>query len=290
MLRQLGSGTSPSRRGASALLGLTEPGLTPATARGRPPSYAVAILWLTVVTLSLIGVTAAIGRSLFLADFATRADPVRTLVLQSLRVRDPFHESRAVELARFDSRFAAHRAPALLHVVPGGLFLALAPFQFSSRIRRRHVRFHRWSGRILVLAAVVSGATGLFFGLFLPFGGVGESAAIAVFGGLFLLAVVCGFVAIRRRQITRHREWMIRGFAVAIAISTVRVVAALLDVALTPAGFAPAEIFVISLWTGWLATVGGAEAWIRFTRSRADKNAADTLPGGDVSASFSGQH
>jgi hypothetical protein len=34
-----------------------------------------------------------------------------------------------------------------LHVVLGGLYLALAPFQFVRRIRSGHLGYHRWAGR-----------------------------------------------------------------------------------------------------------------------------------------------
>ena len=59
---------------------------------------------------------------------------------------------------------------------------------------------------------------------------------------------------------------MIRAFAVAIGISTVRVVDGLVNVALSPAGFRADQMLVISLWTGWILTVGAAELWIRSTR------------------------
>lgn len=44
-----------------------------------------------------------------------------------------------------------------LHVVLGGLYLALAPFQFIRRIRSRHLRYHRWPGRVLVSIGLVIG-------------------------------------------------------------------------------------------------------------------------------------
>jgi len=179
---------------------------------------------------------------------------------------DPFALERPVELARVDGRFAAHPLLTLVHVLLGGFFLLVAPLQFSARIRTRHIQFHRWSGRILLPAVVVSVLAGLYFGIFIPYGGPGEAAAIALFGGLFLVAICRAFLAIRRHQVARHREWMIRVFAIAIAISTVRVVAVVLDVALTPAGFRPPELFVLSLWTGWVITLGVAELWIRYTR------------------------
>lgn len=231
--------------------------------------WPIIVLWCTVALLAAIGVGAAIGRSVFRSDLATRADPFRQQLLHSFHREDPFAPQRAAELRRFDGRFASHPLLTLLHILPGGVFLILAVFQFSSRIRNRHIRFHRWSGRVLVLAAFVAGLTALYFGLVLPFGGRSEALPIAVFGCLFLIAISRAFIAIRRHQVFRHREWMIRAFAIAIAISTVRVVGAVLDVALTPAGVPPVEIFVLSLWTGWIVTLGAAELWIRYTRPRA---------------------
>ena len=224
-------------------------------------------LWCAVVLLVLLGVGAAIERSAHVADSVARFEPARSAIMDALGRDDPLVLQRPADIDRFDRRFGHHPVLALLHVVPGGVFLALAPFQFVSALRRRYVAVHRWSGRILIVAAVVSVLSSFYFGLLIPFGGAGEAVAIAVFGGVFLLAIGRAFVAIRRRQIARHREWMIRAFAIAIGISSVRVMGAVLDVALTPAGLGPDTLFVLSIWTGWLLTACGAEAWIRQTRA-----------------------
>jgi Predicted membrane protein (DUF2306) len=50
------------------------------------------------------------------------------------------------------------------HVVLGGLYLALAPFQFVRRIRSGHLGYHRWAGRVLVSIGLVIGATGCSWG------------------------------------------------------------------------------------------------------------------------------
>lgn len=233
----------------------------------RPPDAVITGLWCAVVVLVVVGVAASIGRGVFPGDFATRADPVRGQILAALHRADPLASERAQEIDRFDGRYAANPLLTVAHVLPGGVFLVLAPLQFSARIRNRHIRFHRWSGRVLVATALVAAAAGLHFGLSMPYGGSGEAAAIAVFGGLFVIAVLRAFVAIRLHQVAVHREWMIRAFAIAIGIATVRVVAAVLDLALTPAGVGPSEIFVLSLWIGWGATLAAAEIWIRYTRS-----------------------
>lgn len=191
---------------------------------------------------------------------------MRRQVLETLHLNDPFADQWPAELARVDGRFAAHPLLIVMHSVAGGLFLLAAPLQFSARIRRRHLRWHRWSGRVLLVLGVPFVLTGMFFGVLMPYGGPGEVVLIALIGSLFLTAASRAWLAIRRREVARHREWMIRVFALAISISTVRVVAAVLDPALTPAGFHPRTIFVISIWTGWCLTLGVAELWIRRTR------------------------
>lgn len=213
-----------------------------------------------------IGVAAAIGRTVFLSDAVTRAEPLRRRMLAALHRADPFAAARPAELDLVDRRFAAHPLPTLLHVIPGGLFLLLAPLQFVARVRSHYPAVHRWSGRALLLLVGIVGVTGLFFGLGMPYGGPGEATAIGVFGALLLVAAATAFVAIRRRQVARHREWMLRVFAIAIAISTVRLVGAAADLVLTPAGWPPKDVFVISIWTGWILTLGAAELWIRHTR------------------------
>src|ERR671916_3017905 len=72
-----------------------------------------------------------------------------------------------------------------LHVVLGGVYLALAPLQFVRRIRSRHLGYHRWVGRLLVVLGLVVGVTALFMGLVIPFSGWGERVIIGLFGGLF---------------------------------------------------------------------------------------------------------
>ena len=234
-------------------------------ARPEPRAPAI-LLWCGVILLSAIGVAAAISRGVFLEDFGTRADPLRERFLDVLGLSDPHASQRPEDLRRFDSRFADHPILTVLHILPGGIILVLAPLQFSSRIRSRHIRFHRWSGRFLVAAGLVAGVSALFFGLRVPFGGFGERSATAVFGGLFLFAVVRAFVAIRRHDVECHREWMIRAFAIAAGTATVRLVGPVWDIALTPAGYRAPAIFALSLWSGWGFTAAVAELWIRHTR------------------------
>ena len=224
-------------------------------------------IWSTLVVLVIVGVAAAIGRAAYIDDFGARVDPVRERGMTALHRTEPFPYERAAEIAAVDKKYAEHPILILLHVLPGALFLLLAPFQFSKRIRSRHIRYHRWSGRTLLVLAILSVLPALYFGIRTPVGGPAETTVIAIVAGLFVTAVIRGFVAIRRREIARHREWMIRLFAIAIGISTVRVVAGFVDIALTPSGYRIPDLFVVSIVMGWVLTIGAAELWIRYTRS-----------------------
>jgi hypothetical protein len=90
--------------------------------------------------------------------------------------------------------------------------------------------------------------------------------AIVLFAIMFLGFLTVAYLAIRRGDVARHREWMIRAFAVALGISTVRVVGLVFDFVFTPAGLRPPVIFVLSIWSGWFITVGAAEVWLWRTR------------------------
>jgi uncharacterized membrane protein len=236
-----------------------------------PPSRATRLLaWGSIALLTTVGVAAAVGRALHPGDLTRRADVVRNRLFEALDLTDPLLAERPAEVERVDSRFAAHPRATLLHVVPGGLFLLVAPLQFSPWIRRRHLLVHRWSGRVLVALALASVGPGLFFGLLVPYAGWTEAVVIAFFGGLFLVALTRAVAAIRRGDVARHRRWMIRSYAVAIGIATTRVFGAGLDLLLSPAGFPPRGLFVLAIATGWTATVLAAELWIARTTSPAD--------------------
>ncbi len=107
-------------------------------------------------------------------------------------------------------KFSIYPVTTLLHVLPGALILALGLLQFSRRVRSRHPALHRVSGRVLLSLALVFVFASFFFGLFDPYGGALEASATVLFGGFLLFAGARAYAAIRRRDIARHREWMIR--------------------------------------------------------------------------------
>lgn len=166
----------------------------------------------------------------------------------------------------FGVRYVQHPIVSLAHIVPGLVFLVFAPLQFVARIRKRRISVHRGLGRVLVLAAAISGAFGITSALVFPaFGGRSTTLATLVFGTLFLWALLMAVVRIRQRRVSAHREWMIRVFALALGVATIRIVVGLLQ-AVT--GRAMVDVFGLSFWLGFGVNLAVSEVWIRRTRTR----------------------
>ncbi|HWI45593.1 MAG TPA: DUF2306 domain-containing protein [Rubrobacter sp.] len=155
-----------------------------------------------------------------------------------------------------------------LHVILGGVYLTLAPFQFVKGIRSRHLTYHRWTGRLLVAIGVVVGVTALFMGLVIPKAGWPERVVIGFFGGLFSIALVKGFLHVRAGRVALHREWMIRAFAVGLAIATARLIffPALLITTADPTDGLFGTLLVVALAVAFVLNTSAAELWIRATR------------------------
>lgn len=211
----------------------------------------------SVIVLAALGVVAAVVRGLVLFGVLDAATVEQQVLANAswlgLRLT-------AGELREFNTPFEAHPFVTALHVLPAVVFMTLAPFQFSSTLRARCLRLHRWSGRALVLLGIPLGISGLFFGLTTPFGGTLEASGVAFAGALFLGSLISAFIAIRAGDVNGHRIWMTRAFAVALSIATMRVVL----LVLMPLTGAPVQsLFGLGVWLGFLLTVGAAEWWLR---------------------------
>jgi uncharacterized membrane protein len=235
-------------------------------ARAAAPDPAAIALWVLLIGLAALGVVSVALRWAFPDDAALRLEGLREAILAIVHGKQPVPASRFAELAQFDGRFRDHRLMTLGHILAGGAFVLLAPLQLATPIRERFPAVHRWTGRALIVLAVVGGATALFFGLGMPFGGPGEAAAIALVGAWLFTSLARGYLAIRRGDRVRHREWMLRMVGACIGVSVVRVVGVTTDLTLTPNGLGAPDAFVIALWTGWAATFAVTEWWIRRTR------------------------
>ena len=163
------------------------------------------------------------------------------------------------EPGSFEARYVANPWLAYLHIVPGVLYLLGAPFQLWRRFRERHFAFHRRLGRVILTLGLVSGVFALAFGVPFSFGGAWQALAAAVFGSWFLVALLLAFRAIRGGNVRMHRRWMIRAFAVGLAVGTIRLWVGLFE----GTGMLDAvESFAPAFWLGFSMHVAAAELWL----------------------------
>ncbi|HEY6635037.1 MAG TPA: DUF2306 domain-containing protein [Acidimicrobiia bacterium] len=161
--------------------------------------------------------------------------------------------------ADFGRRYADNPVIAYAHIIPGVIYLLGAPFQLSSRFRNSDFARHRRLGRVVLTAGAITGAFALVVGLVMPFGGLAEASASTVFGVYFLVALGTAYSAIRSGDTGRHRRWMIRAFALGIAVGLIRVVVGLVE----SFGVTMADSFGAAFWIAFVVMAIMAEIWLR---------------------------
>jgi uncharacterized membrane protein len=128
-----------------------------------------------------------------------------------------------VEITPENARFFAAPVPVVLHIMSVSLFCILSAFQFSPGFRRRRPGWHRGLGRLLVPCGLVAALSGLWLTQFYP-PVEGDGPLLhgirLVVGSAMTLFIVLGIAAIRRRDIARHRAWMMRGYAIGLGAGT----------------------------------------------------------------------
>jgi uncharacterized membrane protein YozB (DUF420 family) len=86
-----------------------------------------------------------------------------------------------------------------------------------------------------------------------------------LFSALFLACLAIAVVRIRQRRVAAHREWMIRAFALGVAVVTMRPMIGLLTgVAELPFG----QALGLAFWLAFTLHLALAELWVQVTRAR----------------------
>jgi uncharacterized membrane protein len=215
----------------------------------RPSRTLVRFLWVAVIFLAFIGLAVATRRTIDLLKPGALSSP-----------RNP--------AADLDAHFASERALVLTHILPAMLFMVLGPLQFVRGLRSRYPQVHRWSGRIFLAASAVVGISGLRLAFGKTIGGLDEKAAITLFGTFFLLSLAKALWHALRREFTQHREWMIRGYAIGLAVAAIRPIMGTFFAAALMSGHKPQppEFFGTAFWIGFTLQSIAAETWINYTR------------------------
>ena len=122
-----------------------------------------------------------------------------------------------------NARFLGAPVPGTLHIIAVTLFSLLGALQFAPGLRRAYPYWHRRAGRVVVPAGLVAAVSGLWMTQYYalpPTDGVALYLTRLVVGVWMIFALCLGYLAIRRREVGAHRDWMLRGYAIGMGAGT----------------------------------------------------------------------
>jgi len=157
--------------------------------------------------------------------------------------------------------YFANPVPIITHAIAGIIFAALVPFQFAPRIRARWPRWHRNSGRTAIAAGFVMALSAIWMLVTFPqVGGFLRISGLAVTGfGMILTLGIALHAIMRRRDIKRHRAWMMR--AVAVTYGVIGVAPVVIPAFIIMGEDLPPIVDELSRWIGMAITLSVVE-WV----------------------------
>lgn len=180
-------------------------------------------------------------------------------------IRDPLHYIVDYSPQSF-TRYWPHRFVLYPHILGGTLALFTGPFQLWSGLRRSHLNIHRALGYLYITGIVLAGASAFYLAVYAE--PPAEGIALFALAAVWWICIAMAFVAIRRRQIDAHRQWMIRGYVLTFAFVSVRYVT---DVPVL-ARFGD-ERFTIAAWVCWTVPLFLTEVALQWRKTLGPRRA-----------------
>lgn len=136
-----------------------------------------------------------------------------------------------------------------IHVC-SAIFTLLAGFtQFNKDILKDKPNIHRTIGKLYVVVVLLFAApSGFFIGLFAN-GGLYSKISFVTLSILWFSFTLKAFLAIRKHQVSTHKAFMIRSYALAFSAITLRLWKVILVYLFHPA---PMDVYQIIAWLGWI--------------------------------------
>jgi len=149
----------------------------------------------------------------------------------------------------------------LIHVATAIPPLALGMFAFAKGIRNASLRAHRWIGTIYCVTIWISAITGILLALANQ-NGVLAKMGFGCLGVAWFSTTYLAYKTGRAKNIVSHRRWMIRSYAVTLAVVSIRPMFLLPP----PLGLDFSIWYVMATWLCWVPNLILAETYIRLTR------------------------
>lgn len=147
-----------------------------------------------------------------------------------------------------------------VHVVTAYPCLLLGPWLFLPALRKRHLWLHRRLGQGYVFGVLISAMLGFLLATVNP-NGVVAKAGFASLAVVWFSTTYIGYKTIRARKWRAHRRWMIRSYAISIAVITIRFLP-------SPEWMEYSLWYPLMTWACWVPNYILAETYIQLTDDR----------------------
>jgi len=107
------------------------------------------------------------------------------------------------------------------HFSFASLTLFLGPLQFVPQIRNNYLRFHRLSGKLYIIGSIISALT-VYVLLVTTYSLPGAIPSLGLLATIWLFTTISAYVAIKRKNVQRHKEFMIRSYVCGLAFVFIR--------------------------------------------------------------------
>jgi len=151
-----------------------------------------------------------------------------------------------------------------VHVLCGMLALAIGPFQFIARLRRRFLRVHRFLGATYIAACTGLGLSGLALAT-TSYPSWVTSLGFGLLGLSMLFTTWTALRMVLAHRFADHRRWMIRSFSLMFAAVMLRIMTPLYGV-LSSAGLVSFSFATAYTWIAWLCWLPNLLIAVWFTR------------------------
>jgi hypothetical protein len=217
----------------------------------------LSVVYTIATLLSLIGIAIVVRRTLNLIP----------VLENGYHPPKPASNPQLQALTNLDDIFAHYPALTLIHIIPGLFFILSAPFQFMKNISAKYPKLYHASRRIFFISGFIVGITAFIMSIVMPsIGGFNQAAATILFSILFLFFLSKTFSNLRLGKTILYREWMIRAYAIGLAIATIRPIIGIFFATSKLSGLTPYEFFGTAFWIGFVIHLIIAETWIYRTR------------------------
>jgi len=135
----------------------------------------------------------------------------------------------------------------LAHVIAGTLAILIGPLQFWPGLKQKYPALHRGMGVLYVTSVAAGGLAAFYLAFHTDFSWI-FSMGLSAMATAWIISTGMATVAIYRRMIPQHKEWMIRSYVVTFGFVLLRLTTGILDMSNVGS---ISDRFVLASWISW---------------------------------------